>query len=87
MFSPPDDIPVLDIDPFSEEILSDPLDYQTLLREAGPLVWLSKYGFYAVGGYDEAAGVLADWRQFSSARGAALQIWQKKNPGGENKPF
>ena len=80
MFSPPDDIPVLDIDPFSEEILSDPLDYQTLLREAGPLVWLSKYGFYAVGGYDEAAGVLADWRQFSSARGVGPTDLAKEKP-------
>jgi 4-methoxybenzoate monooxygenase (O-demethylating) len=44
-FPAPDALPVLDDDPFSEEVLADPYDYQTRLREAGPVVWLSRYGF------------------------------------------
>lgn len=80
MIPAPDDIPVLDDDPFSEEILASPRDYHRRLRDAGPVVWLSKYGFYAVGGYEEAATVLADWRQYSSARGVGTTDFAKEEP-------
>lgn len=80
MIAPPDDIPVLDDDPFSEAILENPRDYHRRLREAGPVVWLSKYGFYAVGGYDEAASVLSDWKQYSSARGVGTTDLAKEKP-------
>ena len=36
--------PVLDGDPFSIEILADPIPFDTALREAGPLVWLAAHG-------------------------------------------
>jgi cytochrome P450 len=78
--APPDNIPILDLDPFSAETLANPLGYQAALREAGPLVWLSKYGFYAVGGYAEVAEVLADWRQYSSARGVGPTDLAKEKP-------
>ena len=78
---PPDvDIPVLDDDPFCEEILRAPLAFQDKLRQAGPLVWLSRYGFYAVGRYAEVAEVLADWRTYSSARGVGLVDFAKNKP-------
>lgn len=80
MFEAPDTIPVLDDDPFSEEILTNPRDYQKRLRNAGPVVWLSKYGFYSVGGYDQAAQVLSDWKQYSSARGVGTTDLAKEKP-------
>lgn len=42
VFPAPDDIAVLDDDPFSEETPAAPYAYQSRLRDAGPLVWLSK---------------------------------------------
>src|SRR5271168_1860849 len=35
------DVPVLDADPFSIEVLDDPYPFYTELREAGPIVYLS----------------------------------------------
>lgn len=75
-----DDIPVLDDDPFCEEILQNPRDYQKRLREAGPVVRLSKYGFYAVGGYEEVAAVLGNWKQYTSARGVGTADLAKQDP-------
>lgn len=80
MFEAPDNIPVLDDDPFSEEILANPRAYHKRLRDAGPVVWLSKYGFYSVGGYEEAAQVLGDWKQYSSARGVGTTDLAKEKP-------
>ena len=41
-------VPVLDFDPYSDEVLTDPYEHYRLLRETGPLVWLQKYGVYAL---------------------------------------
>lgn len=80
MHEAPDRIPILDDDPFSEETLRDPFAYQGRLRDAGPLVWLSKYGFYATGRYDTAAEVLSNWKQYSSARGVGTTDFAKEEP-------
>lgn len=80
MFDAPDNIPVLDDDPFAEDVLANPRAYQKRLREAGPVVWLSKYGFYSVGGYDEVTQVLGDWKQYSSARGVGTTDLAKEKP-------
>lgn len=79
-FCAPDDIPVLDDDPFSSEILNDPRPYHKRLRDAGPVVWLSKYGFYAVGGYEEAIKVYADWKQYTSERGVGTTDLAQQKP-------
>ena len=76
----PDDIPVLDDDPFSEEVIANPRPFQTKLRDAGPVAWLSQYGYYAVGGYDDVASVLGDWKQYSSARGVGTTDLAKEEP-------
>ena len=54
----PTDVPVVDIDPFSTEFLTDPYDGYTRLREAGPLVWIPKYGIYATARHAEVRDVL-----------------------------
>lgn len=76
----PDQLPVLDDDPFSEETLSDPSAYQTRLREAGPLVWLSRYGFYATGQHAAVVEVLENWKLFSSARGVGTTDFAREKP-------
>lgn len=80
MYPAPDDIPVVGDDPFSEETLSNPEGYQARLRDAGPLVWLSKYGFYGVGQCESAAAVLSNWRIYSSARVVGKTDFAKEKP-------
>ncbi len=82
-FACPDDLPVLDDDPFSIENLREPLVFHTRLREAGPVAWLSRYGFYAVGGFAECEQVLSDWRTFTSTRGVGTLDIKKEKPWRE----
>lgn len=79
----PDAIPVLDDDPFSEANLAEPLACQARLREAGPVAWLSRYGFYAVGRFAEVERVMSTWRIFSSARGVGPVDFAKQKPWRE----
>jgi hypothetical protein len=59
-------------DPFSEEVLSDPFAFQHDLREAGPVVYLRKYGVYAMGRYHEVRSALVNWQGFESGNGVGL---------------
>ena len=40
--SAPADAAAVDIDPFSAEFFADPYPSHTTLREAGPVVWLTR---------------------------------------------
>ncbi len=73
-------IPVSDIDPFSAEYFEDPHPAQEALREAGPVLRLSRYGVHACARYAEVKAMLDDWRSFSSARGVGLQDFAKETP-------
>ena len=63
------DIPVLDEDPYSRDNLADPYPFLRRLREAGPAVWLSKYGVPAFGRDSEVREILEDHRTFISGAG------------------
>jgi cytochrome P450 len=65
-------IPQLDLDHYSDEFLADPYPRYAELREAGPVVWLTRYGIYAIGRFDEALQVIRDWRTFTTNRGFGL---------------
>lgn len=52
--------PVTDVDPFSHDVLEDPLPFQAYLRAAGPIVYLEKYDVYAMGRYQEVHAALTD---------------------------
>ncbi len=73
-------IPVSDIDPFSDAFFEDPFPAHEVLREAGPVVRLPRYGVLACARYAEVKAVLDDWRTFSSARGVGLQDFAKEKP-------
>ena len=66
------DGPASDSDPFSDEFLTDPFPTLGTLRDAGPAVYLSRYGVWAVAGYKEAHAILRDAGRFSSASGVGL---------------
>jgi cytochrome P450 len=73
--------PVSDLDPYAIDTLLSPGRFQTALRDTGPVVYLARYGVYAVGRYREAAHVLSDWAHFSNAAGIGIQDIRKP---GEN---
>lgn len=64
--------PTSDLDPYSDEFLTDPFPALDVLREAGPAVYLSRYDVWGVAGYEDAQAVLRDYERFSSASGVGL---------------
>ena len=76
----PAGIASFDIDPFSTAYFDDPYPVQEQLREAGPVVWLSRYDICAVARYEHVRSTLLDWRTFSSARGVGLGDFAKEAP-------
>src|SRR5215470_6754582 len=63
---------ISDIDPFSDTVLADPFPAHAALRDAGPVVRLSRYGIYAVARHAEVHAVLSDWGNYCSSRGVGL---------------
>jgi cytochrome P450 len=65
-------IPQLDVDQYSPEFLADPFPFYERMREAGPVVWLTRYRMYAVARYDEVRAVLGDWETYTTSQGFGL---------------
>lgn len=72
--------PALDLDPFSTEFLTDPYPEHARLREAGPVVWLPRYGIVAMARHAEVQAALSDWQTFCSSRGGGLTDFHKEQP-------
>lgn len=66
------DRPTLDIDPFSDESVDNPIELDRAIREAGDVVWIPKYGFWVTGRDAVIREVFNDWERFSSAYGTGL---------------
>jgi cytochrome P450 len=73
-------LPVLDHDPFSTEVLSDPLPLEVALREAGPVVYLRQYGIYAMGRHEQVYAALRDWQTYRSGAGVGLSNFRTEKP-------
>lgn len=69
-----------DIDPYAEEVLTDLESWYAGLRARGRLVWLSRYGCWAAGNYDEVRTVFSDWQRFCSSRGVGLTDFKTETP-------
>jgi cytochrome P450 len=76
----PHGVPVLDLDPFSNELLADPYAYHAQLREAGPVAWIPKYGFYVTGRHEQVHQVLNDHEAYISSAGVGLANFNKEPP-------
>lgn len=74
------DRPVSDADPFSIAFFEEPHRIHEELREAGSVVWLSRYECWAVARYAEVHAVLNDWRTFCSSRGVGMSDFAKEKP-------
>ena len=73
-------IPHLDFDPFSIEFFADPFPTHEKLREAGPVIYLNKWGVYGVARYEQVHAVLNDPLTFCSSRGVGLSDFAKEKP-------
>jgi 4-methoxybenzoate monooxygenase (O-demethylating) len=84
--------PSSDADPFSADFFDNPFPIHHSLREAGPVVWLNRYGVPAVARYAEVSAVLSDWKNFSSASGVGYtntkteNTWRPQSKLVENDP-
>lgn len=85
-------VPRLDLDPFDESVLRNPYALQRELRDAGPVVWLTRYETYAVARHASVAKVIQDATQFSSSAGVGLAhlrrpgAWRERSPIVEVDP-
>src|SRR3954447_2111133 len=73
-------VPHLDFDPFGIEFFADPFPVHERLREAGPVVYLDKWGVYGVARYEQVHAVLNDPGTFCSSRGVGLSDFAKEKP-------
>ncbi|WP_168669374.1 cytochrome P450 [Paraburkholderia sp. SG-MS1] len=83
---------MLDIDPFSDEVLADPYPFFEMLREVGPVAYIKPHGYYAVGRYEEVGIVATDHTRFTVEGGIGLSdirkpgAWRAKSPISEIDP-
>jgi cytochrome P450 len=73
-------VPVITADPFSLEHLTEPHALHEQMREAGPVVFLDRYGIWGMARYEQVNAALKDWKTFSSAAGVGLSDFRKEKP-------
>jgi cytochrome P450 len=72
--------PVTTVDPFADAFLRDPFGFHTELRDAGPVVWLERYGIWGMARYTEVHEALRDWQTYCSSAGVGLSDFRKETP-------
>src|ERR1700722_18682712 len=75
------------VDPFCDEFLSDPYPFHEALREAGPVVWLERYGIYASARHAEVQAGLTDLQNFSSGAGVGIDDFRRSKPWRAPSPI
>lgn len=72
--------PALDVDPFTHEYIIDPYPFHRQMRDAGPVVWLERYGIWSVSRYAQVKAVLHDPSTFCSGLGVGLSNFKDDEP-------
>jgi 4-methoxybenzoate monooxygenase (O-demethylating) len=72
--------PTSTVDPFSHAFLRDPYPYHEELREAGPVVWLERYGIWAMARHEQVRDAMTDWQTYCSSAGVGLSDFRKEPP-------
>jgi 4-methoxybenzoate monooxygenase (O-demethylating) len=72
--------PVSTVDPFSHAFLHDPYPHHQELREAGPVVWLERYGIWTMARHEQVRDALTDWQTYCSSAGVGLSDFRKEPP-------
>jgi cytochrome P450 len=70
----------LDLDPFSDDFLRDPFRGHEVLREAGPVVRLDRYGIWSAARHEEVFAGLMDHETFISSAGAGITNFHREPP-------
>ena len=78
----PVDAPHSGLDLYSDDVLFDPYPAYAELRELGPVVWMSRFGAYALARHEQVRSALQDWQTFSSAAGVGLDAEANKKTAG-----
>ena len=78
--APRSDAPSLDTDPFSDDFLTMPYPHHARMRDAGPVVWLARYGIWAVARHAEVKAAFNDWSSFISSAGVGLANFRTETP-------
>ncbi len=76
----PDNVVVSDLDIFTPENIRNPLGWHPILRDAAPVVWLSKYGVWATGRHELVNEILKDYKTYCSSAGVGLANFHKEEP-------
>lgn len=71
---------VSSVDPFSHGFLDNPYPHHEALREVGPVVWLERYGIWAMARHNEVRDALTDWQTYCSGAGVGLSDFRKEPP-------
>jgi cytochrome P450 len=83
----PENIPVLDIDPYSDEALLDPSPMHQAVRSSGPVSFMRRYGVYVMGRYRDIVPTLKNWERFSSTSGSGIADIRKPDAWREPSPI
>src|ERR1700716_1828997 len=67
-----DKAPTSTLDPYADEALLNPWPLYRELGGIGAVVWLEKYGMFALTRYDVVVKVLRDWEAFPSSFGVMM---------------
>jgi cytochrome P450 len=70
--TPAEKAPTSTLDPYTDQALLNPWPLYRELREMGPVVWLEKYGMFALTRYDVVVKALRDWKAFPSSFGVMM---------------
>lgn len=90
--APPPGVPTTDLDPYAVDMILAPYRLQAALRDLGPVVWLDRYGTFAVARHESVRDVLTDTDHFLSGGGVGLSdvrkpgSWRPQSPIAEVDP-
>lgn len=73
-------IPRIDVDPFSDEMIDEPYEMHEILREAGPVVFIPKYDLHVVARHAQVQSILTNWESFISSAGVGLANFRHEAP-------
>lgn len=73
-------VPHVDVDPFSDEMIDEPYSMHEVVREAGPVAYIPKYDLIVVARHAECQSVLTNWETFISSAGVGLANFRHEAP-------
>lgn len=74
--------PVSDLDFWADDVIASPYAHYQQLRDAGPAVWLTRYGAWAVARHKNVREALLNAEVFTSTAGIGLNDAANKNSEG-----